>query len=369
MVGKSGLFIPQDPRCPGSWRRSIVFLCYSTVFKVFWIGLQPMKSTSASLSSVKTHQENQQLKNRIGKLEQQIESLEKQLTSARASKIRLSLNGKRPAKDSDTFCRVIIPDSHGCYIDEDAAAAMIADLAIIRPASVIMLGDHLDCGGFLAEHHTMGFVAEAAYTFENDCDAANQFFDAIQKAAPDATIDYLEGNHERRIEKACVTTAVRKHIDSAFLANYFSTKIVLHLEKRGIEFWPQGKFHEGLRIPATIRRDGCYFTHGEFTSKNAAAQHLAKYNANIWYAHTHRADMATKRTVKDGAIGAWNPGCLCRLQPLWMHTNLTDWTHGYGLQVVRRGIGHLNLQIPIIDGVSYLAPLVDMGSRKLRGAR
>ena len=118
-----------------------------------------MKSSSASLSSIKIDQENQLLKKRIGKLEQQLASLEHQLTAARASKIRLSLNGKRPTKDDDTFCRVIIPDSHGCYIDEGAAAAMLADLAVIRPASIIMLGDHLDCGGFLAQHHTIGFVA------------------------------------------------------------------------------------------------------------------------------------------------------------------------------------------------------------------
>jgi hypothetical protein len=196
--------------------------------------------------------------------------------------------------------------------------------------------------------------------------AANQFLDAIQRAAPAARVEYLEGNHERRIERWIVTETRRHAKDAAFLAKLYSTAAVLHFEKRGVAFFRQGVFHEGLRIPATIRRDGCYFTHGEFTSKNAAAAHLAKYNANIWYGHTHRADMASKRTVKDGAIGAWNPGCLCRIQPLWMHTNLTDWTHGYGLQVVRKGFGHLNLTIPIIDGISYLAPLLEFGKGKRR---
>jgi predicted phosphodiesterase len=309
--------------------------------------------------------ENQRLKEQLNRLESILEITERQLSQARNSKIKLNIgNGKQPRSDRDTFVRVIIPDSHGSYIDEGAASALLADIKILNPSSIIMLGDHLDCGGFLAQHHTMGFVAECDYTFEDDCNATNQFLDQIAKAAPNARIEYLEGNHERRIEKFIVTSTLSKKSDSNFLRKFFSTQVVLNIEKRGIDFYSQGVFYDGLRIPATIRRDGCYFTHGEYTSKNAAAAHLAKYGSNVWNGHTHRADFATKRTVKDGLIGAWNPGCICRVQPLWMHTNLTDWGTGYGLQLVRKGVGHLNLPIPIIDNVSYLAPLVSMGGRR-----
>jgi hypothetical protein len=320
------------------------------------------RSTS---TASKVLQDNAALQAKVKTLEAAMEKLEMQLRQSRESKIKLSIGGGQPTKkSSDTFCRVIIPDSHGCYIDEAAAAAMIADIKVLKPRSIILLGDHLDCGGFLAQHHTIGYVAEASYTFEDDCNATNQFLDVIQSAAKGAAVEYLEGNHERRIEKYIVTAVASKRPEAKLLRDNFSTKVVLHLEKRGINLYSQGVFYEGLRIPATIRRDGCYFTHGEFTSKNAAAQHLAKYNGNIWNGHTHRSDSATKRTVKDGVIGAWNPGCLCRLQPLWMHTNLTDWSHGYGIQVVRKGFGHLNLQIPIIDGVSYLAPLLEFGGKR-----
>jgi predicted phosphodiesterase len=317
-------------------------------------------STAASLLA-----ENAALKIKAKKLEESVASMESQLIQSRLSKIKISIGKPRKlSKASDTFCRVIIPDSHGCFIDEQAASALIADIKVLNPSSIIMLGDHIDCGGFLAEHHTLGFVAEADYSFEDDCNATNQFLDEIQRAAPKARIEYLEGNHERRIEKWIVTQTRRHQKDAAHLHARYSTSAVLFLEKRSIDFWSQGKFHEGLSIPATIRRNGCYFTHGEFTSKNAAAAHLAKYNANIWYGHTHRADFAMKRTVKDGSIGAWNPGVLCRLQPLWMMTNLTDWTHGYGIQVVRKGFGHLNMQIPIIDGISYLSPLLEFGAKR-----
>lgn len=333
------------------------------------------KSTQRTIgSNLEAHNQlavtNKRLQARITVLEKLHKDLSEQLTQSRESRIKIPF-GKRGSLSSggDTVCRVIVPDSHGSAIDHGAATAFLADLEVLNPSSVIMLGDHVDCGGFLAQHHTIGYVAQSKYTFEEDCDAANQFLDQIQKAAPNARIEYLEGNHERRIENWCTTQSLKIKTDAAFLSKMFSTQSVLYLEKRGIEYCKQGVFYDDLRIPATIRRDGCFFTHGEYTSKHAAASHLAKYNANIWFGHTHRIDLATKRTVKDGLIGAWNPGCLCQLQPLWMHTNLTDWGNGYGLQLVRNGVGHLNLQIPIIDNQSYLEPLIEQVGKVKRGKR
>jgi len=294
------------------------------------------------------------------------ELLEQTLDRLRSSSVKLNLTRKARSTKGGVTLRVIVPDSHGCFVDQSAASAMLADIAMLKPSSIILLGDHLDCGGFLAEHHTWGYVAETDYTFEDDCQATNQFLDALQSAAPQAAIEYLEGNHERRIEKWIVTDALRSgkgsRGDVKMLNTLFSTETVLQLDKRKIPIYKQGQWYDGCHVPGTILRDNCYFTHGQFTSKAAAAAHLAKYNSNIWFGHTHRMDMATKRTVASGPIGAWNPGCLCQLQPYWMHQNLTDWVNGYGIQLVQKGLGHLNLQIPIIEGVSYLSPLIRRGA-------
>jgi hypothetical protein len=294
------------------------------------------------------------------------ELLEQTLDRLRSSSVKLNLTRKAKSSKGGVTLRVIVPDSHGCFVDQSAASAMLADIAMLKPSSIILLGDHLDCGGFLAEHHTWGYVAETDYTFEDDCQATNQFLDALQSAAPQATIEYLEGNHERRIEKWIVTDVLKKGKGSSSsvktLNALFSTETVLQLDKRKIPIYKQGQWYDGCHVPGTILRDNCYFTHGQFTSKAAAAAHLAKYNSNIWFGHPHRMDMATKRTVASGPIGAWNPGCLCQLQPYWMHQNLTDWVNGYGIQLVQKGLGHLNLQIPIIDGVSYLSPLIRRGA-------
>jgi hypothetical protein len=155
----------------------------------------PLVSAGVALNS-----ENNILKARVKQLENVNAVLEQQLDLARKSKIKLNLIQKKSKKSQDTICRLIIPDSHGCYIDEAAAAAMLADMRVLQPRSIIMLGDHLDCGGFLAQHHTLGFVAELEKTFEDDVGAGNQFLDSIQGAAPGADLEYILGNHETRLD-------------------------------------------------------------------------------------------------------------------------------------------------------------------------
>jgi hypothetical protein len=305
------------------------------------------------------------LKSELAKEKQARVKCEELISRLRSSKIKLRLDKKSRNSKGGVALRVIIPDTHGCYIDQGAASAMLEDIKMLKPNSIIMLGDHLDCGGFLAEHHTWGYVAEAEYSFEDDCNATNQFLDQLQAAAPTAIIEYLEGNHERRIQRWIITDTLRggkgNKKDAEMLARLFSTDVVLHLKKRGIELFKQGEWYDGCHVPGTIKRDNCYFTHGVYTTKSAADAHLAKYNANIWFGHTHRMDMATKKTVATGPIGAWNPGCLCKIQPYWQHQNLSDWINGYGVQLVQKGLGHLNLQIPIINSVSYLSPLIQRG--------
>ena len=590
---------------------------------------------------------------------------------------------KSPRKTKGGFVRAIIPDTHGCFVDPDALAAMLEDLRLLAPKEIVLLGDHLDCGGFLSQHHTLGYVAEAAYTFDDDVDAGNDMLDRVQAICPKADIHYLEGNHEclspdhdvltkegwkpiedvttddvvagmsddgstqwskplashcyeyegdmisydgpifrirmtpqhrvwywnqpntelscrkawkiasttttyeiptasnntqpeyeindneirlvawiltdgtlssnkveiyqsksenfndirsifdeldlaysegsrerggdyrpehkfyvlgngrdrvkrlfgikgkccksdktippwvknlsarqfdifietiiqgdgskrgdaaciygeehfleelqsmivvngrscsmrkkynkqdgnfsnkgwhfclnvckrnrrkvaggnfkseeysgmvyclttesdnffvrhrgnvsvtgnSRIEKWCVTQALRNSQDAQKLLNTFGTETQLHLAKRKIKFYKQGQFYDGCRIPSTIKLGRCYFTHGSRVGKNATQAMLGDYGACVVFGHVHKIQSASSRTVEGGEIGAWTPGCLCRLQPLWRHTSITDWSHGYGVQLVRPDGDFLHITVPIIDGKSYLLNLTSM---------
>ena len=226
---------------------------------------------------------------------------------------------------------------------------------------VVIIGDLIDCGGFPAEHHAWGYVAEAEYCYEDDIAAANSLLDAMQEAAPSAKFYFLEGNHERRVETWCLTAVLRSKKgnprDIERLRDAMSPERVLSLRDREIEFFRQGEFHHDLRIRATIKLGDCFFTHGSRTGPGAALSTLRDFSAPVVFGHTHQIAETSLNNVKSGAIAAWNVGCLCNLQPLWNHDRKTAWNHGYGVQFCLPSGLFQHVTAHIIDGRSMLIPL------------
>ncbi len=294
------------------------------------------------------------LKQQLSHATAQIERLEK----TKKAKVVVAKAARRRA--SGDIVRVVIPDTHGAKASHDALAAMLADIATLDPQEIILLGDHVDCGGHLAQHLVMGYVAETAYSYEDDVAAANTFLDALRKAAPSAKIEYLEGNHERRVETWCITQTLRHTKDAEGLRKLYAPEFRLFLNDRGIPYYRSGVFYDDLPVPGVIRRGKCYFFHGFSTARGATAATLEKIAGNCVFGHTHRAQSDVQRKVGVGVIGSWNPGCLCELQPLWQHTNPTDWTHGYAVQLATKEGDFLHLNIPIIGGKSLFASLVNL---------
>lgn len=258
--------------------------------------------------------------------------------------------------------RVFVGDLHGYYQDCDAVAALLADLKIIQPAIICLLGDMLDCGGFLAQHQTLGFVAEGEYTYEQDVAAVNDFLTRLQTTCPDAQITYIEGNHEHRIEKWCMTQALRHTRDARMLYDHFGPAAVLKLADRGIRFVAQSDFVDGASIRGTARygQNGIdvYATHGTTSCKHAAAKHLEKFAANVVFGHTHRDDGRVSNTVERARIGAWSPGCLCQRVRLWNHNQPDEWSTGYHLQLVSKSGLFQTLNVKLIGKQSLLHSLL-----------
>jgi predicted phosphodiesterase len=317
-----------------------------------------MKKVFSKVKSLQADHEIKRLRALLKACESQKEKLAAALERARVTrKVRTPVPNKPSKGNPEDIVRVIIPDTHGCKVDKSALAACLGDIKALNPDEVVMLGDHVDAGGLLAQHHVLGYVAETSYTYEEDIAATRAFLDALQDAAPRARIHYLEGNHERRAETLCVTMALRNSKDAEFLRKAIAPEFLLDLNGRGIPYYRQGEFYNGLKLPGTIKLGKCYFTHGSKTATNATAVMLNSFGAPLVFGHTHRAQSSTGRPVHSGSIAAWNPGCLCELQPLWQHTNPTSWTHGFGVQMVARSGEFLHLNIPILEGKSLLGSL------------
>jgi predicted phosphodiesterase len=313
--------------------------------------------TQAEKKLSKLEDEKKALQAKLKQKADYAKELEKSLQDARRAK-RAPIPKTTPRKrKKEDWVRVIISDTHGSKIDPGAFAAVLADIKRLDPDEIIHLGDSIDCGGFLAEHHTLGFVAETGYTYEDDVTMANQQFDELQKAAPKAKFHLLEGNHERRVETYCVTKALRNGADAEFLRSLISPHTLLQIKERGIHYYRECDKHRGATVPGWLRLGKCWFVHGISTAKHAAATTLDRAGGNVVFGHTHRIDSAHAELPNVGPIAAWNPGCLCIKQPLWRHTSPTGWGNGYAVQIVAKSGEFLHLNVPIVEGKSLLLPL------------
>lgn len=247
---------------------------------------------------------------------------------------------------------VIVPDSHGCHIDLRARKAFLDDLKYLDPDWLTFLGDHLDCAGTFSTHQRT-YTNEIAESYGEDCAAANSFLDACQARAPRAIADYLEGNHEQHVERWASRTFLNKN-DADNLLEAYGPVAVLDLKRRGIRYYKRSEHYFGIPIPGCIKRGKCYFVHGISHSKHAAAQHLARFGANVVFGHVHRSQSVVERSVTNDGYGAWCPGTLAKLQPLYRHTEPTSWSHGYGVQFINPSGLFLHLNIPILNGRSML---------------
>lgn len=314
----------------------------------------PLRSLVAEHESKQAKQESEGLKQQLA---QTVEALHR---TRNVKPVQFTPTATRKLRGD--VVRVIIPDTHGAKVHKGALESVLADIKALHPDEIILMGDHVDCGGFLALHHVMGYVAETEYSYEQDIAAANAMLNALQAAAPTAKIEYIEGNHERRVETWCITQTLRHAKDSDFLRKSFAPEFKLGLAERGIPYYRQGEFYDGLAVPGVIKRGSIFFFHGFNASTHATRATQAKVAGNCVFAHTHRQQADLSRPMGTGVIGSWNPGCLCEIQPLWQHTRPTDWTHGYAVQLVSHTGSFLHLNIPIIEGASLLTALLSRTS-------
>lgn len=257
----------------------------------------------------------------------------------------------------DDLVRVIANDMHGSMMDRAAVMAFLADLKDWNPDEIVLNGDMIECGGFLAAHHTLGYVAQTEYSWQDDISSGNWFLDQVQQAAPKAVIHYIAGNHEGRIQRWITDQTMRHGRDSEFLHSLLSPYVLLRMKERGINFYDRSDYSVPGLPPGWIKLGKIFFVHELGGGKNAASAAVGRTAGNVVFAHTHQEDSSTMVLPGVGLVKAWNPGCLCSRIPLWRHSNPTGWSHGYAVQFVTKGEEFLHVNIPIWEGKSLVGSM------------
>ena len=312
--------------------------------------------TAENPELIRSRAETQKLKDEVATLRKMLSSLDRTSWSQPRT---LPPTKQVPKSKTKTFLRVILSDSHGSCLDEKIWRHVYTDIAALQPQEYVLLGDHVDAGGFLSQHFTLGYVHQGKYSYADDIEFANNWLDDIQRVSPKAKIHYMEGNHEDRIERWVMTTVLRSQKDAEFLRKQVAPEYLLELKKRKITYYRRAERYMGHSIGGLIKLGKCLFCHEGLTGKNAAMRMLDSYAANIVFGHTHRQDAATTYKPGVGQICAFNPGCLRTRQPSWWDKNPTGWTQGYGVQLVRPDGTFLHINVPVYETGSLLSTFTD----------
>jgi hypothetical protein len=209
------------------------------------------------------------------------------------------LSGTGDAGIAESRIRVVIPDSHGAYIDPVAAKVFLDDLAMLGAKEVVFLGDHVDVSGIYSAHPP-NYVEDREYSYETDIASAAAFIDAVQKRAPGATMHYIEGNHENHVER-WISRVVTHAKDARAMLSLQAPEVRLELKRRGIRYIKRSECYDGLAVTGTMQLGKAFFTHGFTASKFATAQHVQRYGNNVIHGHCFSSD--TELLSLDGWVG------------------------------------------------------------------
>lgn len=179
----------------------------------------------------------------------------------------------------------VINDVHIPNHNEAACMNVMEFISDEQPDHIVINGDLMDCywlSSFPKEPGVPDFQAELDMTFE--------FLEEIRKRAPNAKIDYLEGNHEERLKRRLKETQAFHSLRAINIPE------LLFLDDLDITYHPYKK-------PLDFNGKTLSIVHGHRVSKHSAysakAHLLDEDYMNVIIGHTHRMGMY----YKTGHIG------------------------------------------------------------------
>jgi predicted phosphodiesterase len=236
-------------------------------------------------------------------------------------------------KKVETERALFLGDWHVPYQDMIAVELAFSFMEWFGPDTIFLIGDFQD----FYSVSRFDIDPERIQSLQHELDVGRGILKRLRRAAPDARIVYLSGNHEHRLTKF-----LWAHPKISGLRN-LQLPSLLGLEELEIEYHT---YHEQLNWY------GLLVEHGDRASKKSAYTAAAMMDArgvSGITGHTHRLG-AHFRSDNAGNKVWYENGCLCRLdaeyvigKPNWQH----GFSVGFGLSGRTRFIVE---QVPILSG-------------------
>lgn len=248
------------------------------------------------------------------------------------------------------------------FHDEKAIAAALKVVQAVDPDLVVNLGDFLDFATFGTFEQEAGF----AMTVQPALDRAHRFLAEIAIAAPRAKQVLLEGNHDRRLQRAIVRNAMAafgiRKANAPDTWPVLSVPYLLRLDELNVEYvggYPAGIYWINDRL-------ACIHGSKVRSSGSTAALVVDDERVSTIFGHVHRIELAYKtRRVRAGARTslAASPGTLARIDGAVPSTKgstdplgrpvpaVENWQQGVGVVTYEEGDRPFALElVPIFDG-------------------
>jgi predicted phosphodiesterase len=265
---------------------------------------------------------------------------------------------------------VVLPDLHLPVHDRSALRIVLKAIEHLKPQRLVILGDWLDAAFASAHPASSREEAEGGGYIQNEIEPCRRLLEEFEDHCKE--IVYLEGNHEFRVERLITRDK------GAWLAipELVLPKNLLSMNRKNKFTWIPYQ-HNATRdaayqLPHYKVAEGLIAVHGWSTSKYSASKHLDLVQGwSIVYGHTHRAQSEARRHPMTGRmIKGWSPGCLAQLQPMWMHSSPTTWTHGFSLIYCRNDLSNWTSYTVNIDQGECILPdgtkITDGGVKNLK---
>jgi len=254
------------------------------------------------------------------------------------------------------------------FHDEKAMQVALQLINELQPDVIVNLGDLVDFAEFSR------FEQEPAFqmTVQETINRAYQFLCEQKANAPNAHIVIVEGNHDRRIQKAIVN-----NLKSAFALTraqvpeswdeklpVLSLPHLLRLDELGVEYvsgYPAARYWINDRLKCI---------HGHIVRSGGSTAKAVNDNerVSVIFGHVHRIEMHFKTVnVREGGRTnlAFTPGCLCRIDGAVPSTkgstdylgrpiqSFENWQQGIGVVSYVEGDGMFDIEpVYINEGVT-----------------
>lgn len=255
------------------------------------------------------------------------------------------------------------PEGLDPFHDEVAMQLALKIVRDLNPDLIVNLGDFLDLPNFGTYEQEPAF----ANTTQETLDRGHMFLAEQRAAAPNAAIELIEGNHDRRLQKMILKNAMtafglRRAGDPPEAWPVMSVPYLLRLDDLDV------KYVEGYPAGITWINENLACVHGSKVRSNGstAAAVVDDERVSIIHGHIHRIEEQhkTRRTASGPKFSfAASPGCLCRIDgavpSAKSSTDSTgrpvnaveNWQQGLAVVHYEPGNGRFSYQaVPIYDG-------------------